>query len=195
MRRSVHVLAGAVLVAALATPAAAQTRRARQASPVPDKRMFAIGLSLGVAFPNEDFLENGWVLTAGGEYYFAPRVSARGNLSGAWHDIFGHSFDGTVKPLAINGNLVYNWEHGKWHPYATGGFGIYHYRFEESNIDSSETKTGLDLGGGIEYFFTRHDTLTGELLVHIVPGDLDSALTEYQPGYWTLSFGYKKYWQ
>ena len=194
-RRFVPALAGAALVAALADPAAAQTRRASQPSPVPDRDMFAIGLSIGVAFPNEDFLENGWVLTAGGEYYFTPRLSMRGQLSGAWLEIFGHSFDGTVKPLAITGNLVHNWERGKWHPYATGGFGLYHYRFEESDLDSSDTKAGLNLGAGVEYFFTRHDTLTGELLVHIVPGDLDSALSEYKSGYWTLAFGYKKYWQ
>ncbi|HET9373171.1 MAG TPA: porin family protein [Vicinamibacterales bacterium] len=192
MRRSVHVLAAASLVAMLVAPAAAQTR---QAGPVPDQGMFAIGLSIGVAFPSDDFLETGWNLGAGGEYYFTPRISARGQLSGAWFDIFGHSFDGTVKPLAINGNIVYNWEHGKWHPYATGGFGLYHYRFDEDERDSSDTKAGLDLGGGIEYFFTRHDTLTGELLVHIVPGDADSDRGEYKTGYWTLMFGYKKYWR
>ena len=89
--------------------------------------------------------------------------------------------------------MVYNWEGGAWHPYATGGIGVYHYAFTENALASSDTKVGVDLGGGVEYFVTRHDTVTGEWLLHVVPGRATSALATYQARYWVLTAGYKHY--
>jgi len=179
------VLCGAVLAAA-AMPAAAQQR-------VPDTGMVAIGFTVGGSRPSDDALTGGIDLGAQVEGYLTPRVAIRGKVSSPWFDIVGRSFTGTIQPVAIEGNLVYNWEHGTWHPYVTGGVGLYHFRFTEADVDSSHTKAGVNFGGGAEYFFTRHDTILGEATVRIIPGRVNSAHSDYETGYWTLAVGYKKY--
>ena len=182
------------LVALAAVPAAAQSRSSRtQSSRVPNGSMFGLGMATGVLAPSSIDQNNGWYLTVNGEGYFTPRVSARAQFGGGWSDIFGHSFAGQVKPMVLLGNLVYNWEGGKVHPYVTGGGGMYHYRFTEAGVDSSDTKAGVDFGGGAEYFFTRHDTLTGEVLFHAVPGMANGRSADYKARFWTVTGGYKKY--
>src|SRR5436190_1951625 len=192
MQKRLAIVTAAVLALALATPAAAQRRRDVR-TPVPDAGMVAVGVQLTAAVPTEPALKNGFDVVGNVEGYLSRRVSVRGSVSGAWLDIFGHGFDGTVKPVAINGNLVYNWEGGAWHPYVTGGVGLYHYRFDEGLTESSANKFGVNFGGGIEYFFTRHDTLTGEVLVHPVTGRVSGRLADYDADYWTIAGGYKKY--
>jgi hypothetical protein len=155
--------------------------------------MAAIGFTVGASLPTEPSLKNGIDLAAQAEKYLTPRVSVRGRVSAAWFDITGRGFIGTVQPVAIEGNLVHNWEGGAWHPYATGGIGLYHYRFDETPLESSDNKFGVNFGGGVEYFFTRRDTLLGEALVRVVPGRTNSLRTSYEAGYWTLNMGYKKY--
>jgi hypothetical protein len=191
MHRILPVAAAAAFALALASPAAAQRNDANR--PVPDAGMVSVGAQITAAMPADAALKNGWDVTGTVERYLSRRVSLRGAVSGAWMDIFGHSFDGTVNPVAFNGNVVYNWEGGAWHPYVTGGLGWYHYRFNEGLTNSTANKFGVNFGGGAEYFFTRHDTLLGEVLVHQVPGDVLSARTGYKAGYWTRSGGYKKY--
>ena len=176
---------------AIAATASGQTRRAVR--PVPDKGMVTVDFGVGASFPIEDAAQNGLVLSAGAERYFTERVSVRGMLSGDWWDIQNRNYAGTISPVALNGNIVYNWEHGTWHPYVTGGLGLYHFRFEEGGLNSTDNKFGVDLGGGAEYYFTRRDSLTGEFLVHLVTDDASARLSTYQTRYWTLSGGYKKY--
>lgn len=196
MRRCVVVLTAAALVLTIAAPAVAQQRQqARQQArrPVPDKGMAAVGVSVGAALPNEPSFTNGFDLAAQVEGYLTPRVSVRGQFSGAWWDIRDHPYTGSVDPIVLDGNLVYNFEHGVWHPYVTGGVGMYHYRYDEGGTPSSETKAGFDLGGGAEYFLSRRDTVSGEVLAHIVPGDAHGARAIYKPDYWSIMFGYKRY--
>ncbi len=193
-------LIGAAIVVGTAPALNAQTRPVQRPAPaargsVPDRGMMAIGFSIGPSFPTSDDLSTGFALAANVERYFTPRVSVRGQLGGAWEDIHGHSFTGTVKPMSLDGNVVYNWEGGKIHPYATGGLGYYRYRYTEGNLDSSDNHFGGNLGGGVEYFFSRHDTITGEVLAHIVAGKAEGLLATYDSTYWTLTFGYKHYWR
>jgi hypothetical protein len=199
IRLSIHrALVGAALILLTASTLAAQTRPATRPAArgaVPAPGMVAIGVSLGPSFPTSPDLNTGFDLAANVDGYLTRRVSVRGQFSGAWEDVHGHSFTGTVKPMAIDGNVVYNWEGGKIHPYATGGLGFYHFRYTESNINSSDSHFGGNLGGGVEYFFTRHDTITGEVLAHIVEGPAQSALATYKATYWTLTFGYKRYFR
>jgi opacity protein-like surface antigen len=182
-------VAALLLVCVLASPAWAQTR-------VPDEGMYTIGLNVGFANPQEDALNTGLNLGASFERYFTPRVSIRGQLNGAWFedDIFDTT---TVSPMAFTGNAVYNWEHGTWHPYATGGVGLYHFRLTDEFFDDDdlegETRFGLNFGGGIEYFFTRRDTLTSEIQFHVIPGDFDGLLAGYDASYWSFAAGYKHY--
>ena len=189
MQSSVGVVLGAMaLVVLMAGPAAARQRT------VPDTGMNAGGVQMGAAMPSDFALKNGLNLTATFEHYFSARNSVRAAISGAWFDIDGHGFPGTVNPMAFTGNFVHNWERGVWHPYATVGAGLYHYKFSEDRVKSTNNKFGINLGGGAEYFVTRRDTFLGEVLVHIIPGDdVLGTGASYENKYWTLSGGYKRY--
>lgn len=192
MPRGLTTVASLLFVSVLASPAGAQTQ-------VPAEGMYSVGLNVGFARPTDDFLNTGLNLGANAEWYLTPRVSIRGALTGAWFD--DDTFeDTTLSPMAFTVNGVHNWERGAWHPYATAGVGLYRYRlsndfFDDDEFDgeNSDTKFGVNLGGGMEYFFTRRDTLTGEIQYHVVPGDADTFLAEYDTNYWSFSFGYKRY--
>ena len=197
MRRCVVVLTAAALVLTIAAPAFAQQRQqARQQArrPVPDKGMAAVGVSVGAALPNEPSFANGFDLAAQVEGYLTPRVSVRGQFSGAWWDIRDHPYTGSVDPIVLDGNLVYNFEHGVWHPYVTGGVGAYRYHWTEPGVpNGSNTYSGVNLGGGVEYFFTRDATLTTEFIFHKV-GDVDVARATLHDGsFWSVTMGGKKY--
>jgi hypothetical protein len=181
-----------------AVPASAQRRTRAQRAParasMPDAGTWAIGGSLGVSLPADPSLDTGLDVAGTVEGYLTPRVSVRGQLGGAWWDITGRHFTGTVKPLYLDGNLVYNWEGGALHPYVTAGVGMYKYRSTESGaVDGSDTKAGFNVGGGLEYFFTRDATVTGEALYHKV-GAFNTPLAVFTDGsFWSLSIGMKKY--
>ena len=184
-------------LAVSAAPASAQRRRAPvrvRTARIPAAGSLAIGGSLGAALPRDPSLDKGLDVAGTIEGYLTPRVSVRGQLGAAWWDITGRRFTGTVKPLYLDGNLVYNWEGGAVHPYVTAGVGMYRYGSNESGAaDASETTAGFNVGGGLEYFFTRDATITGEALYHKV-GAFNTPLTVFNDGsFWTLSIGVKKY--
>jgi hypothetical protein len=176
------------MTALAAAPAAAQSFQ----GPVPDRHMAAVGVSFGVAIPGDDGLDTGPTLGVDGEYYLSPRISVRGQLTGAWWGITNAGDDNDVSPAALSGNLIYNWEHGVFHPYATVGLGLYSYRFTENDLDSHDTTLGINIGGGVEYFIDGRDAITGELLIHSVPGDVHSKFGTYTPWYWTVTGGFKR---
>ena len=186
-----------VVLASSAAPTSAQVVQARplqsQSQAVPDRGMSALGLSLGLSSPGDDRLENGLVLSVWGEHYMTRRVSFRGMVSGNWWGVIDGPEEDGVSPISAKVNLVYNWERGKWHPYATAGLGVYKFRFTEDDIDSSATTFGFNIGGGAEYFVRLKDTIVVEALIHPIVGDVDSRFNSYIPWYWTLSGGYKKY--
>jgi uncharacterized protein YndB with AHSA1/START domain len=155
--------------------------------------MFGVTLSGGVAIPTDDDLEKGWYMAVSGEGYFTPRFSIRAQFGGAFHDVEFGGADGKVSPVHITGDAVYNWEHGKWHPYVSGGIGFYTYRFGEGDDRPTDFEMGFNFGGGVEFFFTRRDTITADLTFHIVPGDVESNFFVYKPTYWTIAGGYKHY--
>ena len=186
MTALVRRLAFVILISFIATPVLAQTR-------VPDRNMGAIGLWGGVAMPSDEVLDNGWFMGVTGEGYLTPRFSIRGQIAGAWFDVNGGGLDGKVSPMQITGNGVYNFERGKWHPYATAGIGWYRYRFGEGDDRATDSKVGANLGGGVEYFFTRRDTIAGEITFHIIPDFAESPIFDYKSKYWTLAAGYKRY--
>ena len=186
-----------VVLASSAAPTSAQVVRARplqsQSQAVPDRGMSALGVSLGLSSPGDDRLENGLVLSVWGEHYMTRRVSFRGMVSGNWWGVIDGPEEDGVSPISAKVNLVYNWERGKWHPYATAGLGVYKFRFTEDDIDSSATTFGFNIGGGAEYFVRLKDTIVVEALIHPIVGDVESRFNSYIPWYWTLSGGYKKY--
>lgn len=190
MHRPVGLLT-LLLAALVAAPAAAQT--APLMSVVPDNGTVAVGASLGLAVPGEDAFKTGWSLGVYGERYFSPRLALRAQLTGTWWDISGFQDDGDASPVSVTGNIVYNWQRGRFRPYGTGGFGIYKFRFTEDDFDSSETQLGLNVGGGAEFALRDRHVITGELLIHSVAGSADSLFNHYTPWFWSLSLGYKRY--
>jgi hypothetical protein len=171
-----------VFVVAGASPALAQGR-------VPATGMAAVGASVGVALPTEPNLENGFELAGNLESYLTPRVSIRAQLGTAWLDFLGGG--ATAKPLFVDGNIVYNWEGGQWHPYVTGGVGYYRYKVTPGSI--ADSNAGFDLGAGFEYFFTRRSTMTAELLYHKVGDVIAPPLVVSDGSFWTLAIGAKTY--
>jgi hypothetical protein len=168
------------------SPALAQSR-------APDTGMVGVGVSVGVDIPSAAALDKGLDLAANIEGYLTPRVSVRGQLGGAWWDIVGQRFAGTVKPLYIDGNIVYNWEGGAVHPYVTAGIGMYRFRFEQAGLEGADTKAGFNFGGGVEYFFTPRATVTGEVLYHAVDS-FATPVTAFGDGsFWRIAMGMKTY--
>jgi opacity protein-like surface antigen len=187
MRTIILTLACASVCLFAATPAQAQRR-------VPDTGMWGAGASIGAAVPSDPSLDNGLQLTGNVEGYVTPRVSVRGQLGGASTDIIGRNFSGTVSPLFVTGNVVYNWEGGMLHPFVTGGLGMYRFTADEAGAPKrSDTKAGFNLGGGIEYFVTRHATMTAELLYHKVD-EFSTPLARFNDGsFWSFGVGAKAY--
>jgi hypothetical protein len=185
-------VAAVALVGLVPTSAAAQDRDGR--GPVPAPGMVAIGGSIGAAPPADPSFTDGLALTGNIEGYLSRRVSIRGQVDGAFWDITGRGFNGTVRPVAFDGNVVYNFEGGRIHPFVTGGVGLYHYRFDETPVGGSANKPGMDVGGGLEYFVHRHTTLTAEFLYHDVGQPVASPLTTFNLAhFWTFTVGAKAY--
>jgi hypothetical protein len=168
-------------------PAAAQRR-------APARDMWAVGGSIGLSVPTDPSLDQGFDIAGNIERYLTSRVSVRGQIGTAWWDIVGRHFTGTVNPVYLDGNVVYNWEGGKWHPYVTGGIGMYRFRSDESLApNGSDTNVGGNFGGGIEYFYSRRSTITGEGLYHAV-GAFNTPLATFPEGSsWTFMAGVKHY--
>jgi Outer membrane protein beta-barrel domain len=179
---------GALLVSAI--PAAAQ----RRSTPVPNTGMWSIGGAIGAGVPTDPSLSGGLALAGNVERYLTRRLSIRGELGGAWNDIVGRHFTGTVSPVFLDGNVVYNWEGGIWHPYVTGGLGMYRYRsFESLAPGRTDTSLGLDVGAGLEYFTNRRVTLTAEFLYHDI-NQINTPLATFTQGqFWTITGGVKRY--
>ena len=186
MRNIVVLLAITFISVAAETPAFAQR--------APTAGMWAVGGAIGAAVPTDASLDKGLDVSVTVENYLTSRVSIRGQLGGSSWNILGRGFTGDVKPLRLDGNIVYNWEHGAWHPHLTGGVGLYDYRSALSgNVNGSDTKAGLDVGGGIEYFFRRRTTFTAEALYHGV-GAFNAPVTTFNSGsFWTIDVGIKAY--
>jgi len=163
-----------------------------QRTPTPG--MWAVGGAIGASLPTDASLDKGLDVAVSVEGYLTSRVSVRGQLGGSWWDIVGRGFTGTVTPLRLDGNVVYNWEGGAIHPFVTGGVGMYRYRSEiGAGPDTSDTKAGFNVGGGIEYFLTRRATVTGEALYHKT-GAFNTRVATFNDGsFWTLGVGLKAY--
>ena len=173
--------------------AEAQRRQAPPPRRAPAQDMWAVGGSAGVALPTDATLGSGFDLAGNVETYLTSRVSIRGQVSVAWWDVIGRGFTGSVTPVVFDGNLVYNWENGKWHPFVTGGAGAYHYGSHiDRGTDGGDTKFGGNFGGGIEYFFNRRSTFTGEGLYHAV-GAFNTPAATFDGSFWTFRAGLKHY--
>jgi hypothetical protein len=160
-----------------------------------DAHTTAIGVSVGAALPSDASLSNGPEIVGNIENYLTPRVSVRGQVAWSTWSITGRGFAGSVRPLVFDGNVVYNWDRGAWHPYATAGAGVYHYAFDIDGLtgDQHDNQFGIDIGGGVEGFVTRDTAFTGELLFHAVDSPATSAVSTFETRFWSLRVGLKHY--
>jgi hypothetical protein len=152
------------------------------------------------------------VLPAGAQ----PRVPDEAMALGGWVGAALPTFRSGLRPLVFNVNLVYNWERGVWHPYITGGLGLYRYTSAISagalldpalrdqlialgldptqsagRVEVSDNKLGANLGGGIEHVLTRRSTIVGDFRYHAV-GNI-GALAPVEGSFVRLSVGLKRY--
>jgi hypothetical protein len=157
--------------------------------------MTAIGVSGGASLPNDASFNNGVEIAGNIETFLTPRVSLRGQVAWTSWTITGRGFDGSVRPLVFDGNVVYNWDEGAWHPYVTGGIGLYHYGFDISGLagDAHDNKFGADFGGGVEGFLTGDTSFTAELLYHAVQSPAISPVSTFESRFWSLRAGLKHY--
>jgi len=170
----------AVLNCLFLLPAAAQT---------PNTGLIGVGGDLGVLFPDEAF-EKTFTFDVFGEYYLTPRASLRA-LFGWASPGFENRTEDHYRQVKLLFNGAYNWDMKAWHPFVTGGAGFYFVRelLEGFDDPDSETRGGLNFGGGTEYLLGDRASVKGELRWDIVshPPDLPDA-----SGF-TLTVGYKRY--
>jgi hypothetical protein len=90
-------------------------------------------------------------------------------------------------------NFLYNWELGRFRPFATAGGGAYFLSGRESGklVGSAVTKPGGSLGWGGEYYF-RTFAVKSEMNVHILDKEKRfSELTDNTLTAFTWTFGIK----
>jgi outer membrane protein W len=148
-----------------ALPVLATAQEAR----VPHEGSTAVGLDVGMFIPSNDLFDDALLVNMLYEYYVTPRVSLRTAFS--WTDPnFGGGSIQSLRQMPLRVDVNYNWEHGKWHPFVGTGVGAYFMQFKNNgeSFGDSETKVGLNAGGGIEYFLHRAVTLKGEARYHSI---------------------------
>jgi hypothetical protein len=163
LRRFVFTSLALGWFAALPVLATAQERR------VPHEGSTAVGLDVGTFIPSDDLFDDSLLVNILYEYYVTPRVSLRTAFS--WTDPnFGGGSIQSLGQMPLRVDVNYNWEYGKWHPFVGTGVGAYFMQFKNNgeSFGESETKVGLNAGGGIEYFLHRAVTLKGEARYHSI---------------------------
>lgn len=181
MRRMVQSIA---LGAALCTPVltSAQTRQ-------PGEGAVAVGGAVGAFLPSDDALDNAPHFEGQFQFQFTPRVGVRFGV-GFTDPSFKSESEDSLRQVRIGADLIYNWEHGAWHPYVGAGLGAHLLQLKDNGNDfgDGESKLGGAALSGVEYFFTRDATLTGEARYQFVD-DIDGL----SPSGLLLAIGVKKY--
>jgi opacity protein-like surface antigen len=145
----------AAALCALAIPALAAAQ--------PAAGQVAAGAEIGLFFPADEQLATG--VTGGGlfEYYVTRRLSIRGTVM-AIRAGYDRQDDDDERQLRFGGDVIYNWEGGKIHPFAGGGIGLHLLRYYRSgdNVGPNDTNIGAQVLGGVEVFLNRAWTVKGE---------------------------------
>ena len=101
--------------------------------------------------------ERGLEAGAGGAlslgYGFTDNFSLWLSLVGSKHKQTGSDVNLEFGGMEINLQQKFN-AHSAWQPYSKVGFGL--YGLEEKNSDNSLIGAGINLGLGIDYFFSKH---------------------------------------
>ncbi len=150
-----HLIITSVLALACPLIAAAQ--------PVPNTGQIAAGGEIGLFFPADEELDAG--IVGGGlvEFYVSPRVGIRGTVT-AIRSGYDRNDDDDERQLRFGGDVIYNWEFGKVHPFAGAGIGVHLLRFyrDGDNEEPNDTNFGAQALGGLEIFLNRAWTVKAE---------------------------------
>jgi opacity protein-like surface antigen len=143
------------IVSTLALPAMAAAQ--------PNAGQAAAGAEIGLFMPADDQLSTG--IVGGGflEFYATRRVGIRFSVM-AIRNGYDRPDDDDERQLRFGGDVIYNWEGGKIHPFLGGGIGVHLLRFyrDGDNQGDNDTKIGGQVLGGLEYFLNRAWTVKGE---------------------------------
>jgi hypothetical protein len=179
-------LSPAVLAALLiALPSTVQAQR-RQ----PAEGSMAVGGDVGAFIPTDDLFGPSASLEGHADFYLSPRVSVRFGVN--WTDpSFDRESSDSLRQIRIGGDLLYNWERGKWHPFAGAGLAAHLLQRKDNgqSIGDGESKLGGAILGGIEYFTSRTIALKGEARYQVV-GETRNA---FDPSGLALLGGVKAY--
>ena len=171
---------------AMPLPALAQHHRLRQ----PAEGSIAVGADVGGFVPTDSAFNTTLALEGHVDFYLTPRVAVRFGVDWAAPSFQRESSD-SLRQVRLGGDVLYNWERRKWHPFAGAGLAAHLLQEKDNGHDfgDSESKLGGALLGGIEYFFTRTATVKGEARYQFV----GSTRNGYDPSGFLLLVGLKQY--
>ena len=161
---------------------------------------FSKGLNLGIARVSDD--DFGIGLSGRGFLEYAPYIHEIGlRLSGGYFRFqnkvtlgrrpFTSEQEITFESFYATGGAIYRYSRGRIVPFLTANLGVYRYWKEEvspasgpiiggiqlSTYDQVETKDGnafgFNIGGGLEYFMNSKTSMSLEMLIHSVHGEVD----------------------
>ena len=151
-----------VLLGAAALPALSQT------TPIAgEKGRFAAGFDAGATFPFGSGYSTGWTVDGSFDYYVARLLAIRAS---AGYTSSSTDLGDNFTKSSLLGSAVFQFEHGTLRPYARAGVGVY---VVSPPVGSTRGRFGVHLGGGVEWFFSPRTSLTGELLLHLLPSAED----------------------
>ena len=172
------------LAAVLCTPVLTSAQ-ARQ----PAEGSVAVGGAVGAFLPSDDALDNAPHVEGQVQYQFTPRVGVRFGL-GFTNPSFKSESEDSLRQIRIGADLIYNWEHGAWHPYVGAGLGAHLLQLKDNGNDfgDAESTLGGAALGGVEYFFARDAAITGEARYQFVDD-----INGISPSGLLFAIGVKKY--
>jgi hypothetical protein len=142
-----------VLSSALALPLRAE---------FPEKGQYAVGFAAGLSEPFASSYHAGWTFNGSFDYYVSNHIGLRGSAG------YSHSstdFGGAYWKGSFLASAVYPFGADSVHPFARAGIGLY---LVSPPGEGNRARLGAHVGGGVEWFFKRRVSLTGEGLFHVL---------------------------
>jgi opacity protein-like surface antigen len=128
----------------------------------------AVGIEGGAYIPAHVEFDVAPIFGGFFESYLTRSLAVRAELGWAESAHTGARVD-AVRIIPLWVGLDYNWAITRyWHPYIGAGIGPYFLQAKRDghSFGDSQTKLGLNIGGGIEYRLNRNVGIQGELRYH-----------------------------
>jgi hypothetical protein len=155
---------------------------------VPSAGSMAVGGDVGFFLP-DDVFEPGPIIGGFFEYYPTARLSLRPSVT-FLDPGFDREPDDSLRQTRVGFDVIYNWERGRWHPYAGGGVAAHILRVKDNGrvIGDGTNQLGVAGLGGVEYFVNRRNALKFEGRGQFV----DDAFG-FDPSGFAVTVGFKHY--